>query len=221
MNETVATGAAGAVLGGAAGAPLGLGVPGALVGGLNGIISGRRRIYDWHRPSGWAGFILDSTWGLVGTGAALGVHALQALRRDKGGYRADVSTRKGRHVYETGVTMRKGFAMSVGNVVTNLGAGQGRIDLLERHEMLHVWQARLFGPLFPLLYGGWTVVGYLLGTLTALRTGKNLRRTADTFAYYNNPFEYAAYRRQGLWPPPGADPVYAWRGAVDETDTVV
>jgi hypothetical protein len=220
-TEAAVTGAAGAILGGATLAPVGLGVPGAIVGGINGIISGRRRIYDWRRPSGWAGFVLDSTWGLIGTGAALGVHALQKLRQDKGSYRTDLSARKGRHVYQTGVTMRRGFAMAVGNTVTNLGAGESRIELLERHEMLHVWQARLFGPLFPLLYGGWTVAGYLLGAVTGLRTGRGVRRIADTFGYYNNPFEYAAYRRQGVWPPPDADPVYAWGDRGETTETIV
>ncbi|NOY56525.1 MAG: hypothetical protein GXP34_11130 [Actinobacteria bacterium] len=211
-GETIATGAAGAVLGGATLAPIGLGVPGAIIGGLNGMISGKRRIYDWHRPSGWAAFVLDSTWGLIGSGAGLGVHALQQLRRDRGGYRADLSARKGRHVYETGVTMRKGFTMAAGNTVTNLGKGQARIDLLERHEMLHVWQSRLLGPLFPAIYGLWMIGGAAVGTALALGRGEDLRRTVDTIAYYDNPFEYWAYRRQGLWPPPNTHPRYVWSG---------
>ncbi|NIA25363.1 MAG: hypothetical protein GWP04_07305 [Gammaproteobacteria bacterium] len=211
-GETIATGAAGAVLGGATLSPIGLGVPGAIVGGLNGVISGKRRIYDWRRPSGWAAFVLDSTWGLIGSGSGLGVHALQHLRRDRGGYRADLSARKGRHVYETGVTMRKGFTMTAGNTVTNLGKGQARIDLLERHEMLHVWQSRLFGPLFPAIYGLWMIGGAVVGAALALRRGDALRQTIDTIAYYDNPFEYWAYRRQGVWPPANAHTRYVWGG---------
>jgi hypothetical protein len=211
-NEAITCGVAGAALGGVALSPLGLAVPGAVVGGLNGLVSGRRRIYDWRRPSGWFGFFLDSTWGLIGTGAALGVQALQLGRRDRGTYRGDLSERRGRHVYETGVTMRKGFTMTAGNTVTNLGHGGGRLELLERHEMLHVWQSRLFGPVFPLVYGTWTVGGALMGAVAWLRRRDGLRRTVDTFSYYNNPFEYWAYRRQGLWPPPGAHPRYTWGG---------
>lgn len=206
-GEVLATGASGAMLGGVALTPLGLGVPGAIVGGLNGVVSGRRHIYDWHRPAGWTAFVLDSTWGLIGTAAALVVHALQLTRHDRGTYRPDLSERQNRHVYDTGFTMRKRFAMTVGNVVTNMN---GRRDLLERHEMLHVWQERLFGPIFPLVYGTWMVGGTLAAVATWLRNRNELRRTVDTFAYYNNPFEYWAYRRQGYWPPAGADTRYAW-----------
>jgi hypothetical protein len=208
-GETLATGVSGAVLGGAALTPLGLGVPGAVVGGLNGLVSGSRRIYDWNRPVGWVAFLLDSTWGLIGTGAALGIHGLQRARRDRGTYRSDLSERQNRHVYDTGGTMRKRFAMTVGNTVTNLG---GRRDLLERHEMLHVWQARLFGPTFPLLYGAWTAVGALVGTARWARRRDGLRKNVDTVAYYHNPFEYWAYRHQGYWPAEQPQPPYARRG---------
>ena len=33
-----------------------------------------------------------------------------------------------------------------------------------------------------------------------------------TLAYYNNPFEYWAYRRDRYWPPAGADQSLAWKG---------
>lgn len=207
-TETIATGVSGAVLGGAILTPLGLGAPGAIVGGLNGLVSGSRQIYDWTRPTGWAAFVLDSTWGLIGTAAALGVHALQRTRNDRGGYRSDLSERQNRHVYDTGFTMRKRFAMTVGNTVTNLG---GRRDLLDRHEMIHVWQARSFGPFFPLLYGTWTVLGALLGTARWARRRDGLLKHVDTLAYYHNPFEYWAYQRQGYWPDEQPYPRYARR----------
>ena len=212
MRETLATGMSGAVLGGAALTPLGLGVPGAVVGGLNGFVSGFRRIYDWNRPIGWVAFLLDSTWGLIGTAAALGVHTLNRTRRDHGTYRSDLSERQNRHVYDTGVTVRKHFAMTVGNTVTNLG---GRRDLLERHEMVHVWQGRLFGPVFPLLYGAWTVLGTLAGAALWIWRGDGLRRNVDTLAYYHNPFEYFAYRRQDYWPAGRPLPRYARRDRGD------
>jgi hypothetical protein len=212
-REALATGMAGGVLGGAALAPLGLTVPGAIVGGLNGLISGGRRIYDWRRPAGWGAFVLDSTWGLIGTAAALGVHGLQQVRRDRGTFRPDLSRRRNRHVYDTGVTARRRFAMTVGNTVTNLA---GRVDLLERHEMVHVWQGRFFGPVFPLVYGTWMVGGTLAGFAVWLRHRDGLRQTVDTFAYYDNPFEYWAYRRQGYWPPATAHSRYAWSSNSNE-----
>jgi len=209
-GETVATGATGAALGGVAMAPLGLSVPGAIVGGLNGLIAGSKRIYDWNRPIGWVAFLLDSTWGLIGSGAALGVHAAHRTRQDRGTYRSDLSERQNRHVYDTGVTMRKHFAMTVGNTVTNLN---GHRDLLERHEMVHVWQARLFGPMFPLLYGTWTALGTVVGTAKWTRHRDGLRKHVDTYAYYHNPFEYWAYRRQGYWPDGQPYPRYSRRGS--------
>ena len=60
MREAAAAGAAGAVLAGATGALVGLAVPAALVGGLNGAISGARRVYGWRTPKGIAAFVLDS-----------------------------------------------------------------------------------------------------------------------------------------------------------------
>lgn len=210
MNgETVATGATGAALGGAAMAPFGLGVPGAIVGGLNGLVSGSRRIYDWKRPIGWIAFVLDSSWALIGTAAALVVHSVQRTRKDRGTYRSDLSERQNRHVYDTGFTMRTHFAMTVGNTVTNL---RGHRELLEHHEMLHVWQARLFGPLFPLLYGAWMVLGGVAGAARWTRRRGGLRSSIDTYAYYHNPFEYWAYRHQGYWPAGQPHPRYTRRG---------
>jgi hypothetical protein len=78
--------------------------------------------------------------------------------------------------------------------------------------MLHVWQARLFGPTFPLLYGAWTAVGALVGTARWARRRDGLRKNVDTIAYYHNPFEYWAYRHQGYWPAEQPQPPYARRG---------
>ncbi|GBD85374.1 hypothetical protein BMS3Abin02_01779 [bacterium BMS3Abin02] len=214
--EAIATGILGGILGGAALSPFGFAAPGAIVGGLNGLISGWRQIYDWRRPSGWTGFVLDSTWGLIGTASALVLHALQAPRS---AYVPNLSRRRGRHVYGRGLTIRKGFAVAVGNAVTNVGEGQARIDLLERHEMLHVWQHRLLGPLFPTIYGLWMVGGAAVGATLALVRGDDLRQTIDTIAYYDNPLEYWAYRRQGLWPPPNTHARYVWGGRKRPPDT--
>ena len=39
----------------------------AVVGGLNGLISGAVGLYGWHRGKGWLFFVLDSTWVCWGT----------------------------------------------------------------------------------------------------------------------------------------------------------
>jgi len=207
--EAATSGAAGATLGGFTLSKLGLWPLGAAVGGINGAISGWRQIYDWRRPSGWAGFLLDSTWGLIGTTSSLVLHAIQINR---GTYLPSLSRRRGRHVYGRGFTVRKGFAVTVGSAITNIQGESGlvREELLERHEMTHVWQHRWLGPLFPLVYGSWMVGGAAVGAVVALKRGDDLRHTIDTIAYYDNPLEYFAYRRQGAWPPSGAHRRYAW-----------
>ena len=47
LFEAAAIGASGAVLGAAAGWPIGLAVPVGIVAGLNGAVGGWRRVYDW------------------------------------------------------------------------------------------------------------------------------------------------------------------------------
>jgi hypothetical protein len=218
-NEALAAGIAGAALGGATLTPVGLTPVGALVGGANGAISGWRQIYDWRRPTGVAAFVLDSTWGLIGTAIGVSVHAAQRGRRDAG-YHDELSRRQGHHVYAGGVRLKRGFAVTWGNVISNAAgtrgldpstaAGQSRRALIRRHESLHVWQNRIFGPLYPALYAGWFVAGATVGLVAGLSRGRDVYRAIETLAYYDNPFEVWAYRRDGKWPPRGADESLAW-----------
>ncbi len=218
-TEAIAAGLAGAALGGATLTPTGLTPVGALVGGANGAISGWRQVYDWRRPGGVAAFLLDSTWGLIGTAIGVGVHAVQRSRSDAG-YHDELSRRKGYHVYAGGVRLKRGFAVTWGNVVSNAAgergldpttpAGRSRRALITGHEALHVWQSRIFGPLYPILYGGWAVAGAGAGLIAGLTRGHGVARAIETLAYYNNPFEVWAYRRDGNWPPRGADQSLAW-----------
>jgi hypothetical protein len=193
----------GGALGTLAGGLLDLAVPCAIVGALNGAISGWRRIYWWSSPSGWVGFALDSSWALVTTAAGLAVHAIAGARHTPGDFRPELSERAGRHVYARGVTARRGFLLTVGNVVSGAAGPLPRTRrIVDEHEQVHVWQARWFGPLFPLLYGGWLVAGALAGTGVWLaRRGQTLPGTIEAWAYYRNPFEWWAYRREGRWPP--------------------
>ena len=220
--EAVATGAAGAALGWIAARPFGFEAAAAAVGGANGVLGGARGVYDWKDVRGWVGFVLDSTWGLAGTAGALAVHAANAAAR--GGYIEALSRRRGYHVYGGGVRLRRGFTTTIGNVMTSASGGGGRealdastergrrrIRLVDRHEALHVWQSRSFGPLFPIAYGAWMVGGALAGTAVwAVRRGPGWFSLVETAAYYDNPFEYWAYRRDGNWPPKGANPALVW-----------
>ncbi len=215
--EAVATGLGGGVLGGAALAAFGLGWPGAVVGAANGALSGWRGTYAWNRPSGVLAFVLDSTWALPLTAAALVTHAVAAVQRDHGGYLPDLSRRADRHVYRRGFRMRRGFLITVGNTVH--GAGEQatwsprRRRIVTDHEDVHVWQGRWGGAVYPVLYGGWMVVGGVVGAFVWLvrRRDEPFGKVVETCAYYLNPFEWWAYSRDDAWPPTSKVSGLGWR----------
>lgn len=193
--------------------PLGFSLPFGAVAGVNGLSSGWRRIYDWRRPTGVVGFLLDSTWAVPMTSAALVANAV-GTASPVGGYIAELSERQNRHVFERGFMPRRGFAITLGNVIS--GAGDptvpSRRRLVTDHEMVHVWQARWFGPLFPFLYGGWMVAGGVAGAVAWLRRrDQPFTKVVETCAYYLNPFEWWAYSRDDHWPPSGKVAGLGWR----------
>ena len=81
----------------------------------------------------------------------------------RGGYVESLSRREDRHVYAGGFGLRPGFVITLGNTVNRAGRGVARSErgrrLVTDHEHVHVWQARWLGPLYPLLYVLWSVVG--------------------------------------------------------------
>lgn len=214
MREALAGGVAGAVLGGAFGSLVGLTVPAAVVGGANGALTGARRIYDWRAPKGVAAFVLDSTWALGTTTAGLVAQAIGTVLGDAG-YAATLSERQNRVVYARGFRLRKGFAITLGNVVNGAGdvSHPRRVRLVTDHEDVHVWQARLFGPAYPLLYVGWMAGGGAAGVLawTVRHRAHPFRKVVESYAYYANPFEWWAYSRDGHWPPSAKVPGVGWR----------
>jgi len=212
--EGALAGACGAALGAAAGLFIAMPVPGAFVGGLNGLISGRRGIYAWSTPKGSAAFVLDSTWALATTAAGLVAHAVAATQPDAG-YAPRLSERQNRHVYARGFRVRKGFAVTLGNVVNGAGdVGRARrAKLITDHEDVHIWQARGFGPAYPVLYGGW-MAGAAAAAAAAWLSGRRSQpfgRLVESFAYYLNPFEWWAYSRDDHWPPSGKLDGVGWR----------
>ncbi len=176
----------------------------------NGAIGGRRGVYDWLEPEGIAAFALDSTWALPNTFASLALHSAQTLH-DDADYRPELSRRRNRHVYAGGFAVRKGFVLAQGNVISSAGKGVDfeaddrtslrRRLLIERHENLHVWQARWFGPLYAPIYVGWMALGALRGLLRwRRRRDHSLAEHVEVAAYYENPFERWAYAADDKWP---------------------
>jgi hypothetical protein len=217
--EASLTTLAGAALGGAAGL-LG-GVPVAIAtgvsAGVNGAFGGYRQVYDWRRAKGWFAFVTDSTWGLLGTTLGNLLNVVNLARRESG-YRADFSFRQNRHVFERGAAAKRGFAFTHGHVISNAATGreslgEERRPFIDRHEGLHVWQSRLFGPIYQLVYVIWFAGGAAVGaTAWALKRQKpKMRKMVETAAYYDNPFEFWAYKHDGHWENNSAEPTLKWR----------
>ncbi len=226
VAEGIATGIGGAALAWVVLAPLDgfvkvLPPAGACMAGLNGLVSGVGGIYSWRRVRGWGCFLLDSTWGLVGVSLGVLLHAVNRFHSDPG-YHMGMSRRSNRHVYEGGFSVRAGFALAMGNVVSAGGGAVGlrgdsqaaarRRRLVDVHEGTHLLQNRALGPIFSIVYPCWMVLAGAVGMMVGLVTDRrHVWMVMETFAYYNNPFEYWAYRKDSYWPPHGAYRRYAWR----------
>lgn len=176
--------------------------PAMVVGAAHGALAGYRRIYPWRHSRGIVAFALDHTWALVMSTASVLSQVVGLTRRDSV-YVAPISERQARHVYAGGLRVRRGFAITLGSTVSGLAdASERRWALVTDHEDVHVWQARWLGPLFPVLYVGWTIAGGAFGLAVALAGRRRpVAKTVETYAYYDNPFEWWAYSREGRWPP--------------------
>ena len=194
--EATTLGATGAVLAGLCWSTVGLAVPAAVVGGANGALSGARGVYGRDRVGALA-FVLDSTWALATTTASVGLHLVDGALRAS--YLPEISRRQNRHVYRGGFTPRRGYAVTVGNVISSAGdvSVESRRRLVEEHEETHVWQARILGPLFAPAYLGWSAIAAVIGALrwvTLASPRPRLALVVDRLAYRANPFERWADR---------------------------
>lgn len=225
VTEAVGAGVAGAILGGLTGRLFGWRSVGVAIGAANGLVSGWRQVYQWRDLRGSLAFGADSTWALATTSAGLASHLVAGIATVSGRparFSEAVSKRHNRHVYSGGFRPRSGFVVTLGNVISGAGdLDQARsVKLVTNHEQIHINQARVLGPLFPVVYGGSMVVGTVVAVSVALANKFNRRREKsplptlfaliDTYAYYCNPCEWWAYSRDGNWPPPGKLPGHGW-----------
>jgi hypothetical protein len=202
---------------GVVGGTFGLAVPLAAIAATNGAICGWRRVYDWRCSTGAIAIVLDSTWAFPMTAAGLASQALGVVR-GRPGFDESLSRRANRQVFQRGFVPRRGFAITVGNVIS--GAGDTTLPrrrrLITDHEDVHVWQARWFGPFYPVLYGAWMLGGGVAGVVVwaTSRRGDPFAKVVESCAYYLNPFEWWAYSRDDHWPPSGKLRGLGWRNPI-------
>ena len=129
------------------------------VGAFTGMLAGVWGSHRWY-GLGWLAFPLDVTWGLAGSTNACLLHLVNFAWAGHADAPAD--RRRENHRYVAGFAFKSGFAFTQGSVMSNLHLGPGT-DLWG-HENTHVWQNRLFGPLFTLGYLAWAAMAVLIIT---------------------------------------------------------
>lgn len=187
-----------------------------VVGAVSGLLAGKQKMYAWSTRRGCLAFVADHTWAVVTTGMGAitaGLNYLLGATVDE-----SLTRRQNRLVFDRGFVLRPGFAVSVGYVVSGAADRQGvvtarRRKLVEVHEDVHIWQARRWGPLYPVLYGLWFIGGFFVGLQrwwVRRHDGRSLMTHIDATAYYSNPFEWRAYTEDDNWPPTTADKALVW-----------
>ena len=161
---------------------------GTVVTGVTTFVERMFSIYDFNDWRGWLAFGIDYTWGLPGTLLGDAVQVINAFVPGSN-YRDDLSYHQNHHVYEGGVYVMG--ALSMGNVISNAGIGDASItESTLAHEDTHVWESRLFGPLFQITYVSWFVGGALVGTASWLTNqSQDWYSLVYKSAYYDNPWE--------------------------------
>jgi RHS repeat-associated protein len=184
------------------GGPALAGFAGAM-GGVNGLFAGTRQIYDdiqfGGSLEGIASLVSDSTWGLLGTTLANAMNIYNLIAAPSS-YRSDLSKGQNRQVYDRGFCFDRGFAFTQGNTISNLSGGKpqgGDPGRLLHHESTHIFQSRVFGPLFQLSYIAWLVVGGAVGLILAPIVKEDAGDAMRDVGYFDNPWEAWAYEHGG------------------------
>lgn len=160
---------------------------GTVIGAFTGMMAGIWRIHRWVR-AGALEFLLDTTWGLAGVTNASLLHLVNFAWAGHG-----AETRSGAHRYEKGFRMKQDFAFTQGPVMSELNVPVG--DSLYRHEVVHVWQNRIFGPLFFLTYVAWMAAMISPAVIVSIFKGRILDRIQG-YCYFSNPWEAWGYKVQ-------------------------
>jgi hypothetical protein len=156
------------------------------VGGFTGMMDGLWQTHDWVGP-GVVAFALDETWGLAGSGQGDLLHLVNFTWGD---HEVD-ETRTDAHRYNSGLAVKSGFAFTQGSVMSNNDDAEG--TPLFSHENTHVWQNRLFGPIFIFSYVAWMILFFFPGLIFGLVTGAGVGKAIENLCYYNNPWEVWGY----------------------------
>lgn len=175
----------------------------ASVGAFSAMMAGIWRIYAWDKL-GVPAFLLDHTWGLSGTTIANLLHLVNFAWANHADEPFD--RRSNNHRYKRGFALNGRFAFTQGAVMSNLSRDSS--DDLWHHEHLHVWQNRIFGPLFTITYVAWMILLFIPSLIVAAVARANLGDTIMALCYYNNPWEVWAYKVGG-W----RNPFMAWPDA--------
>ena len=173
LVETGLTTAAGAALGGAVGLLGGvpLAIAAGVSAGLNGAFGGYRQVYDWRTRQGVVRLRRRLHLGPGRDHPGQRAQPGQPRRAQAPATGADFSRRQNRHVFEKGACLKRGFAVTHGNVISNASTGreslaEERRPFIDRHEGLHIWQNRIFGPIYQAVYVVWFAGGAVVGAAT-------------------------------------------------------
>jgi hypothetical protein len=158
-----------------------------VVGAFTGMMAGIWRIHPWGR-TGVIELVLDTTWGLAGATNASLLHVVNFAWAGHG-----AETRNSAHRYEKGFRIKQDFAFTQGPVMSELSVQPG--DSLYRHEIVHVWQNRAFGPLFVLTYVAWMAAMLIPALIVSIWRGRPFDRLQG-YCYFSNPWEAWGYKVQ-------------------------
>jgi hypothetical protein len=136
----------------------------------------------YHWAVGWLLVPLNASWGALGNLLGLMSHVASLFYYKDWG---KANERRRLYVrYDSGFHLKSGYDFTEGDAMSGNG--------VESHEMVHVFQHFIFGPIYPLSHGVWV----LLWCVPGIVFGAIYRTVGEgitDFTYYNNPWEVVGY----------------------------